>query len=265
MYSFQECQEIVNKAFRNFNLQKEPSNLYKPMEYIISMGGKRIRPATVIRACNLFTDDIEEAINPVMGIEIFHNFTLVHDDIMDKAPIRRSQPTVHKKWNENIAILSGDAMCILAYRFFLKAKPEIQAKILPEFTKTALEVCEGQQLDMDFENFNNVTVSEYIRMISGKTSVLLASSLKIGAIIGGASEKDAENLYEFGKNLGIAFQLQDDLLDVFADPKKFGKKTGNDIATNKKTFLLIKALEMSKGEDYSNLKTLIENKSLNDE
>ncbi len=265
MFTIQECQEIINKAFKNIEFKKEPGNLYKPIQYILSMEGKRIRPVLVLMACNLFSNSIEQAIFPAIGFEIFHNFTLVHDDIMDNSPIRRNQITIHKKWNNNIAILSGDAMCIIAYEYFLKGLSENKIIILTEFIKTALQVCEGQQYDMDFEKLNNVSVDEYINMITLKTSVLLASSLKIGAIIGGASADDSEYLYQYGKNIGIAFQLQDDLLDVFADIEKFGKKIGNDIVTNKKTFLLIKAFELAKEDDYERLKLLIENEKLDNQ
>lgn len=265
MFTFQECQDIINKAFKNIDLKKEPVNLYQPIEYILSMEGKRIRPALVLMACNLFSDNIEQAIFPAIGLEIFHNFTLVHDDIMDNSPIRRNQTTIHKKWNNNIAILSGDAMCIIAYEYLLKGVHENKIKILNEFVKTAIQVCEGQQYDMDFEDINDVTIDEYINMIRLKTSVLLASCLRIGAIIGDASENDSEYLYQYGKDIGIAFQLQDDLLDVFADIKKFGKKIGNDIVTKKKTFLLIKAFELANESDYKRLKFIIENKKLDNQ
>lgn len=262
MYTFQECQDIINKALLNLQFEKRPVNLYKPIEYILSIGGKRIRPALVLMAANIFSDKIENAINAALAIEVFHNFTLLHDDIMDNSSLRRGRDTVHKKWNANIAILSGDAMSIIAYDILIKTNTEIKNKILPIFTTTALEVCEGQQLDLDFESKNNVSVDEYIQMITLKTSVLLAASLKIGAIAGGAGETDADHLYQYGKNIGIAFQLQDDLLDVYGDPKLFGKNNGGDIVSNKKTYLLIKALELSNGEKYKKLTGILENSEI---
>jgi geranylgeranyl diphosphate synthase type II len=216
----------------------------------------------VLLACNLFSDDIEQAINPAIGLEIFHNFTLLHDDIMDHADIRRGNPTVHVKWDENTAILSGDAMFIKAYEYFLDCKSPNFREILKVFNETALEVCEGQQYDMEFETRENVSEDEYLQMIRLKTSVLLAAALKIGALIGGAEQKDAEFLYEFGINLGLAFQLQDDLLDVYGDVNVFGKKIGGDIVANKKTFMLIKALEIAKGEELSTLKNLLADKNI---
>jgi len=209
------------------------------------MGGKRIRPVMLLLACNLFTDDIGKALPAALAIEVFHNFTLLHDDIMDKADMRRNSPSVHKKYNENIAILSGDAMSIMAYNYLQKCETQNLGKMIGLFSQTALEVCEGQQFDMDFESRTDVSIPEYLNMIRLKTAVLLACSLKIGALAANASEQMADLLYVFGLNLGIAFQLQDDLLDVFADQEKFGKKIGGDIVSNKKTFLLLKALELS--------------------
>ena len=212
-------------------------------------------------SCNLFSDKIEKAFKPAIGLEIFHNFTLLHDDIMDKADLRRNKPTVHKKWNDNVAILSGDAMMIKAYEFFFDLEPELLSGVLPVFNKTALQVCEGQQYDMNFETRNDVSTEEYMHMIELKTAVLLAGSLKIGALIGGADEKDTEALYQFGINLGIAFQLQDDYLDVYGDVNTFGKQIGGDIASNKKTFMLLSALEKATGDTKNKLQKLLQQKN----
>jgi geranylgeranyl diphosphate synthase type II len=220
-----------------------PPGLYLPVDYSLEMGGKRVRPLLLMLSFNLFSDRIENALPAALAIEVFHNFTLLHDDIMDKADVRRNQPTVHKKFSENNAILSGDAMAFLAYRYLLSGKMGNQAEVLELFTRTAIEVCEGQQFDMEFENRTDVTETDYIEMIRLKTAVLLACSLKAGALIANAGEKIACELYEFGINLGLAFQLQDDLLDSFGDQETFGKMIGGDIVANKKTFLLIKALE----------------------
>ncbi|NCO56389.1 MAG: polyprenyl synthetase family protein, partial [Bacteroidetes bacterium] len=224
--------------------------------------GKRLRPCLALLSCNLFNNDIRNAIKPAIGVEMFHNFTLLHDDIMDKADIRRNKPTVHKKWNENVAILSGDAMLIKTYELFFELKPNILAKVIEVFNKAALQVCEGQQYDMNFETKIDVTTDEYIKMITLKTAVLLAASLKIGAIIGGATLKDANLLYNYGINLGIAFQLQDDYLDVYGDVKTFGKKIGGDIVSNKKTYLLISAIENAKDENKYKLLNLLYNKHI---
>lgn len=223
----------------------EPHNLYQPIGYALAMGGKRLRPVMVLLACNLYSNDVLKALPAALAIEVFHNFTLLHDDIMDHAEMRRNLPSVYKKYNENIAILSGDAMSIMAYDYLSKCTSGDKNEMLRMFTKTALQVCEGQQLDMDFEHRTDVSIPEYIRMITLKTAVLLACSLKMGALVAGAPSQSADLLYDFGINLGIAFQLQDDLLDVFADQDKFGKKIGGDIVSNKKTFLLLKALEIS--------------------
>jgi len=259
MYTLKELQELINKEISNQKIGREPFTLYDPINYTLESGGKRIRPALVLLACNLFSDDVSQAILPAIGLEIFHNFTLLHDDIMDHADIRRGNPTVHKKWNENTAILSGDAMFIKAYDYFLDCKSPNFREILKVFNQTALEVCEGQQYDMEFEDRENVSVEEYLRMIELKTSVLLAGALKIGALIGGADEKNANLLYEFGRNIGLAFQLQDDYLDVYGDVEVFGKQIGGDIVANKKTFMLINALQLAKGSDLKELKDLLAN------
>ncbi|MFZ4456414.1 MAG: polyprenyl synthetase family protein [Bacteroidales bacterium] len=248
-YSTEQLIERINSEIEQLQLQKSPLELYEPIEYSLSLGGKRIRPLLTLLACNLFKDSVEESVSPALGIEIFHNFTLLHDDLMDKSEIRRGNPTVHKKWSANSAILSGDAMQIIAYQEVCKAPTANLAEVLAVFSKTALEVCEGQQFDMDFEMRNDVSVEEYIEMIRLKTAVLLACALKVGAIIGGALERDAELLYKFGEKIGLAFQLKDDLLDTFGDQAKFGKAIGGDIACNKKTFLLIKTLELAENED----------------
>lgn len=253
MSQIKRLTEIVNKEIEKINLPASPNLLYEPIKYSLSAGGKRIRPVLTLIGCSIFSDSIEKALYPAIAIEIFHNFTLLHDDIMDKSPIRRNKQTVFKKWNENVAILSGDAMMIKAYEYISRTSPAFLPSILDIFNKTSLEVCEGQQYDMDFECRNNVQVNEYIEMISLKTASLIASALKIGAICGEASEKEAELLYCYGKNLGIAFQLQDDLLDVYGDPGTFGKSSGNDIYSNKKTYLLITALDILKGKEKEKL------------
>jgi geranylgeranyl diphosphate synthase, type II len=228
-------------------LVREPKNLYEPIEYILKLGGKKLRPALVLMSYNLYREDIQAALPAGFAIEVFHNFTLMHDDIMDNAPLRRGMPTVHEKYNVNTGILSGDAMLILAYDYLMSVSDDSKttAKIIKVFNKCAIEVCEGQQLDIDFEKRNDVTISDYLRMIELKTSVLLAAALEIGANLAKSNENDAKNLYEFGRNIGISFQLQDDILDTFGDPATFGKKVGGDIAQNKKTFLFLKSLEMA--------------------
>lgn len=253
MYNISELQEIVQSQFAKLDFQKQPTELYKPIEYILSIGGKRIRPLFTLMACNIFSDEIEKAFNPAIGLEVFHNFTLLHDDIMDNADIRRGQPTVHKKWNENTAILSGDAMMIYAYEFFFSLPANIQQEVLKVFNQTALEVCEGQQYDMNFETRLDVSEEEYIEMIKLKTSVLIAACMKIGAVCGGANEKDAQLMYDFGLSLGLAFQLRDDYLDSFGETSVFGKEVGGDIVANKKTYLLIKALSLSNKQKKSEL------------
>jgi len=226
------------------NEVKEPKNLYAPIHYILQIGGKRLRPILTIMTCELFEGNPKEAYDAALAIELFHNFTLIHDDIMDSAPIRRGKQTVHEKWDVNTGILSGDAMMILASQCFNKYEPELFKKLTLLFNKTALEVCEGQQLDIDFETRNNVTIAEYIKMITYKTSVLVAAAMEMGAIIANVKKNEAEKIYNFGLNLGIAFQLQDDFLDTFGDAATFGKQIGGDILENKKTFLYLKALEV---------------------
>lgn len=232
---------------------KEPVNLYEPIHYILQIGGKRLRPVLTLLTCELYNGNIKEAYDAALAIEVFHNFTLVHDDIMDSAPIRRGKETVHKKWNLNIGILSGDAMMILAYQCFENYEAPIFKKLLILFSETSLEVCEGQQLDMDFETRNDVTIAEYLKMITYKTSVLVAAAMKMGVIIANAKDEEADDIYDFGLNLGIAFQLQDDYLDTFGDSEVFGKQIGGDITENKKTFLYLKALEVCDVEDKERL------------
>ena len=243
MYTLLEAQNLVEKHIQNLSFPDTPPELYEPVRYILSLGGKRIRPALVILACDLYAGAVEQALLPAIAIELFHNFTLLHDDIMDRSELRRGHPTVHIKYNENVAILSGDVMSILASRLMNKAPGVVLNVVQDVFTHTAMQVCEGQQMDMNFEEHLSVSEEEYLTMIELKTAVLIAASLKIGAILGGSSQRDAEDLYEFGKNLGIAFQLQDDLLDTYGDPRLVGKNLGTDIVDNKKTYLVIQALE----------------------
>lgn len=240
-----DLEKKINKAIDELDYEKNPRSLFRPIEYILSLGGKRLRPILAYMATNLFNDNLEKTTAPAIGLEIFHNFSLLHDDLMDNASVRRGKETVHTKWDANTAILSGDAMLIDAYNHMVKVDIDILPRILRVFNTTAMQVCKGQQYDMDFEKRLDVDEAEYLEMIRLKTAVLVAASLKIGAIIGNASEEDADKLYDFGINIGIAFQLKDDLLDVYGNSKEFGKKIGGDILCNKKTFLLIKALEKS--------------------
>ncbi len=223
--------------------KSEPKQLYDPIKYVLSIGGKRIRPALTLMVCDFFGSDFKKAIPAALAVELFHNFSLIHDDIMDEAPLRRGKKTVHEKWDLNTAILSGDAMLILAYRYFEQYDPETFRELAVLFSETALQVCEGQQLDIDFETLEKVEIDEYLKMIEQKTAVLVGAAMKMGAIVANGTEADKEIMYEFGKNLGIAFQLQDDYLDVFGNPETFGKQVGGDIISNKKTFLYLMALE----------------------
>jgi geranylgeranyl diphosphate synthase type II len=255
----------LEQAIGELNFKKEPEELYEPISYTLQGNGKRIRPYLTLLACNMFSEKIDDAIYPAIGLEVFHNFTLLHDDIMDNAPVRRGLPTVHEKWSANTAILSGDAMMVEAYKLICKAPSHTLSKVLEVFSDTALGVCEGQMFDMQFEKQNNVSESEYLEMIRLKTSVLLAGSLKVGAIIGGASDKDAQLLYNFGLSLGLAFQLKDDWLDSFGDEAVFGKRIGGDIVENKKTYLLIKALERADKNELLALKKWIEKTDFNEQ
>jgi geranylgeranyl diphosphate synthase type II len=256
MYNQGDLKKLVDKAIKNLSYNTEAVNLIDPVRYILSIGGKRLRPVLALMSCNLFNDRIDDAVIPAMGLEIFHNFTLVHDDIMDQAPLRRNLPTVHNRWNTNQAVLSGDVMAFIANDCFLQAPPVHMSKVFRIFNKAAVDVCIGQQLDIDYEKAAIVSEKEYLRMIELKTAILIAASVKIGAIIGGAADKDSELLYEFGRNMGMAFQIQDDLLDTYGDKKIFGKQTGGDIVANKKTFLLIKAFELSSPGQLKQLQQL---------
>jgi geranylgeranyl diphosphate synthase type II len=256
--------EIIEAEINNISYLKDPENLYSPIEYTMELGGKRIRPILLLISYQLFNDNFERAFSPAKAIELFHNFTLLHDDIMDKAPLRRGKITVHKKWNNNIAILSGDVMMIHAYQLLAQVESKYLKSILNIFNKAAIEVCEGQQWDMDFESKDDVPLIDYMQMIEFKTAVLLAASLKIGAVLADAKKKDQNHLYEFGLNMGIAFQLKDDLLDVFGTSKLFGKKIGGDILANKKTFLYLKALQISDLSTKLKLKKLYISENEND-
>ncbi len=249
--------ELLDKLetfLKSQNFGESPKELYEPIEYILSLGGKRVRPLLSLLTYGMYQSDPGKILKQALAIEVFHNFTLMHDDIMDQAPLRRGQDTVHEKWNSNIAILSGDVMLVRAYDLLLETDPTLLPGILRLFNKTAAEVCEGQQFDMNFESLSQVKEEEYLNMIRLKTAVLLGCALKMGAILGGADEVESNKLYDFGVNVGIGFQLKDDLLDVYADQAKFGKQVGGDIISNKKTFLLIKALELAEGEDAEKLK-----------
>ncbi len=242
MKTAHEILEIFNRYLEALPYDREPRSLYEPIRYELSLGGKRIRPSLMMMAYNLYKEDVETILPQACALETYHNHTLLHDDLMDRASVRRGQPTVHVKWDDNTAILSGDAMLLVACQRMLNCSPELMPKVQNLFVETAIEICEGQQYDMDFETRMDVREEEYIEMIRLKTSVLLACATKMGAILAGAPEEDAENLYKFGEQMGLAFQLQDDYLDVYGDPKVFGKAIGGDILCNKKTYMLINAL-----------------------
>jgi len=256
MRDYESLLNYFNSILNKQTFLGKPGKLYEPIEYTVKLGGKRLRPVLCLAACEMYNGNIEEATQTAIALELFHNFTLIHDDIMDKAPIRRGQPTVYQKWDSNTAILSGDTTFAKAYEYISKIDKKHIPDVLPILTQVAIEVCEGQQFDLDFETQISVSESEYLEMIRLKTAVLLAASLKAGATIGEAPETDKENIYKFGEHIGMAFQLKDDLLDIFADEKKFGKKTGNDIVTNKKTYLLIKAFELASPEIRNRLSEL---------
>lgn len=253
MNTIKDLQILIEDAVTKLQYPLYPAELYEPITYILSVGGKRMRPALLLMACDLFDGDVKAAIPPALAIEVFHNFTLVHDDIMDNAPLRRGKVTVHEKWNPNVAILSGDVMLVEAYKLIMQVDTSILRHVLEVFSNTAVGVCEGQQFDMNFEQQDQVQIDDYLNMIRLKTAVLLGGALKIGALIGDASDYDADLLCTFGEQLGIAFQLQDDILDVYGDPDKFGKQVGGDIISNKKTYLLIKALELADGAEKQTL------------
>lgn len=249
MHNPTELQKIIENAIPKIAYPTQPANLYEPIKYIMSLGGKRIRPVMVLMATELFTDEVVKALDVALAIETFHNFTLVHDDIMDNAPLRRGKQTVHEKWGVNNAILSGDVMMVESNKHLSKVDIAVLKPVLDTFNHTAQGVCEGQQLDMEFETRDDVSIQEYIEMIRLKTAVLLGGAMKLGAIVGGADERNAELLYQFGENLGVAFQLQDDILDVYGDPEKFGKQVGGDIISNKKTFLHLTAKQLIKEDE----------------
>lgn len=243
MFTTAQLLDKINNHILDIRINRTPRGLYDPIEYILSLGGKRIRPVLMLMAYNLYKENVSSIYGPATGLEVYHNYTLLHDDLMDRADVRRGKPTVHKVWNDNTAILSGDAMLVLAYQYMTDCSSEHLKEVMELFSLTALEICEGQQMDMEFESRSDVAEEEYIEMIRLKTAVLLATGLKIGAVLGEATTEDAELLYKFGMYIGVAFQLQDDLLDVYGDPELFGKKTGGDILCNKKTYMLIKALQ----------------------
>lgn len=256
-YTASQLLDKVNAYLKKMPYTRAPKGLYEPIEYELSLGGKRIRPVLMLMAYNLYKEDVETILSQAAGLETYHNHTLLHDDLMDKADMRRNRPTVHNVWSDNQAILSGDAMLILAYRLMADCPADKLAKVLGVFTEVTMEICEGQQWDMEFESRMDVKVGEYIEMIRLKTSVLLAAALKIGALMAGASEADAAKLYDFGVKMGLAFQLQDDYLDVYGDPKVFGKNVGGDILCNKKTYMLITALEKADERQLAELERWI--------
>lgn len=253
MHAISHYQELISDYFTELSLSKEPKNLYEPIQYILSLGGKRMRPILTLMATEVFDVECKKALAAATAVEVFHNFSLIHDDIMDDAPLRRGNETVHEKWDINTGILSGDAMLILAYQHFEEYEPAIFRDLAKLFSKTALEVCEGQQYDVDFETRDDVTIAEYLKMIQYKTAVLVGAAMKMGAIVAETSSENANLIYEFGLNLGIAFQLQDDYLDAFGDPKTFGKQVGGDIIENKKTYLYLKAIEFAKEDEKEQL------------
>ena len=259
MYTLQEIDHILENGSKLQHTHREPANLYEPLDYMMSIGGKRIRPKLCLLTYNLLSDDLRNPIIfPAMALEVFHEFTLIHDDIMDRSDTRRGNPTVYKKWNENIAILSGDAMFILAYKYLVYAPQAVLPRVLDLFSTTAMQVCEGQQFDMDFEDLPFITREDYLSMIGLKTAVLIACAAKMGALIGGASDEVCDALYKFGYQLGIAFQITDDYLDTFGNEKVFGKKIGGDIVNNKKTWLLVECMRRADGECKRRLDQLMQ-------
>ncbi len=265
MHQLEELLQIIEDAIKEIPLDKKPDDLYQPISYTMTLGGKRLRPILCLMSCEMFDGNINDALNVAVGVEIFHNFTLLHDDIMDDAPIRRGQPSVYKKWNQNIAILSGDTMFALAMRKIAESPINAVKEVMDAFAQTAIEVCEGQQYDLNFELMQDVSIAEYIEMIRLKTAVLLGCSVKSGAIIAAADKTFQDEIYEYGIKLGIAFQLKDDLLDTYGDEKLFGKKTGNDIVNNKRTYLLLKALEKANDEQKNEIKLLLNQSTLTED
>ena len=253
MYKAEELMKMVNEAIESLSYDRKPASLYAPIKYVLSLGGKRVRPVLMLMAYNLWKDDPERIMLQAIGLETYHNFTLLHDDLMDNADMRRGHETVHKKWNANQAILSGDTMLLQAFERIAACEVDKLKDVFSTFMQTTYEIGEGQQLDVEFETRNDVTEDEYIEMIRLKTSVLLACAVKIGAILAGASKEDADNLYKFGEQIGLAFQLQDDLLDVYGDPKVFGKNIGGDITSNKKTYMLINAVNCANASQREEL------------
>ena len=260
MYNWEEVRDLVNDFIENLKFEREPRELYAPIRYTLSQSGKRVRPVLFVMAYNMYKECVEEALYPAVAMETYHNYTLIHDDVMDRAVIRRGKPTVCAKWGDTAAILSGDTMLVLAYEFFSHVPADKLPSMLALFTETAKQIGDGQQYDLDFENRDNVPEAEYLEMIRLKTSVLLAASLKLGGMLAGASEEDLENLYAYGETMGLAFQLQDDLLDVYADQSLFGKKIGGDICCNKKTFLLITAMNLASEKQLAEMKEWMERK-----
>jgi geranylgeranyl diphosphate synthase type II len=256
MHAIDQLQDFFITYLEKQGITKEPENLYEPIAYILRIGGKRIRPVLTLMTTEVFNGDYKKALPAAMAVEVFHNFSLVHDDIMDDAPLRRGNMTVHEKWDVNTGILSGDAMLILAYQYFEQYEPAVFMRLAKLFSKTALEVCEGQQWDVDFETRDDVTIPEYLKMIQYKTAVLVAAAMKMGALVAEASVENADLIYEFGLNLGLAFQLQDDYLDAFGNPETFGKRVGGDIIENKKTYLYLKAIAFSEKEEVAQLQHL---------
>ena len=253
MHSIYQYQEFISVYLESQYETKEPRNLYEPVHYILKLGGKRIRPVLTLMSAEVFDADYKLALPAALAVEVFHNFSLIHDDIMDDAPLRRGNETVHEKWNTNTAILSGDAMLILAYQYFEKYNTDVFRDLAKLFSKTALEVCEGQQYDVDFETRDDVTIDQYLKMIEYKTAVLVGASMKMGAIVAETSAENANLIYDFGLNLGLAFQLQDDYLDAFGNPETFGKQVGGDIIENKKTYLYLKAIEFANSDEKEQL------------
>lgn len=260
MFTAEKMLELFNQALVEHKIERKPEGLYDPIRYVLSLGGKRIRPVLMLMAYNLYQEGVTPIMSQALAIETYHNYTLLHDDLMDRAEVRRGKPTVHKRWNDNTAILSGDSMLVLAYQLMADCPADKIKDVLSLFTETALEIGEGQQYDMDFETRMDVTEAEYLEMIRLKTSVLLACALKIGALLAGAPSADADRLYDFGEKVGLAFQLQDDFLDVYGDPEVFGKKIGGDILCNKKTYMLIQALQLADSDQHALLKSWLESK-----
>ena len=265
MYTSNELLEIINQYLSKLSYDRKPASLYEPIKYVLDLGGKRIRPILMLLSYNLYKDNPQEILSSACALETYHNYTLLHDDLMDEAPLRRGQQTVHMKWNANQAILSGDSMLVLAYERLAKCDTKHLEAVLSLFTETALQIGEGQQYDMEFEMRNDVAVEEYIEMIRLKTSVLLACATKMGAILADATQEDAENLYKFGEQIGLAFQLQDDYLDVYGDAKVFGKKIGGDIVSNKKTYMLITAFNQANTGQRAELENWVNKKDFNTE